>query len=70
MREAARILDEDAMGQVAPPVLTEPSSVLAPIEEGAMEVEPVPMCTWGDTATRGVEAKVVKLPGGPFVPAI
>eukprot|EP00969_Alexandrium_andersonii_P225474 9957658-Alexandrium_andersonii.AAC.1 len=28
------------------------------------------MCTWTETSSRGVEAKVVQLPDGEFVPAV
>eukprot|EP00969_Alexandrium_andersonii_P246458 10891221-Alexandrium_andersonii.AAC.1 len=28
------------------------------------------MCTWGDTASQGVEARIVQLPDGQFAPAV
>eukprot|EP00969_Alexandrium_andersonii_P262660 11611600-Alexandrium_andersonii.AAC.1 len=42
MRAAERILSEEAAELVAPPISTEPSLALAPLEEGATEVDPVP----------------------------
>eukprot|EP00969_Alexandrium_andersonii_P018182 795392-Alexandrium_andersonii.AAC.1 len=33
-----------------------------------MKVSPMPMCTWTETASRGIEAKVAQLLDGEFVP--
>eukprot|EP00969_Alexandrium_andersonii_P329854 14577129-Alexandrium_andersonii.AAC.1 len=70
MQETERILNDEAEERVAPPILTESSVVPVSTGEAAMQDDPLPMCTWSETTTQGVEARVVQLPDGQFVPAV
>eukprot|EP00969_Alexandrium_andersonii_P344225 15215440-Alexandrium_andersonii.AAC.1 len=69
MQEAERLLDDEAADAVAPPVVAESSVVPVRPGDDAMQVDPLPMCTWTDSTEQGMEARVVQLPGGQFVPA-
>eukprot|EP00969_Alexandrium_andersonii_P245560 10852294-Alexandrium_andersonii.AAC.1 len=64
MEEAQRILNDEVAEPVAPPNLAESSVVLAPPGAADVQDDPLPMCTWGDTASQGVEARIVQLPDG------
>eukprot|EP00969_Alexandrium_andersonii_P367577 15471015-Alexandrium_andersonii.AAC.1 len=64
MEEAQRILNDEVAEPVAPTNLAESSVVPAPLGAADMQDDPLPMCTCGDTASQGVEARIVQLPDG------